>query len=141
MPKNVVLDSSVLVSAFLTRGGAAAEVLDRARRGAYTLCLSPLILEEVRRALLRPKLLASYRHSAEAVEAFCDNLARVARLVTALPEIPRTGRDPDDEHVIAAALAAEAPLIVTGDNDLLALTQYESIRLVTVRDFLETIHG
>ena len=141
MPKNVFLDSSVLVSAFLTRGGAAAEVLDQARRGAYTLCLSPLILEEVRRALLRPKLLASYRHSAEAAEAFCDNLARVARLVTALPEIPRTGRDPDDEHVIAAALAAEAHLIVTGDNDLLALTQYESIHLVTVRDFLEALRG
>lgn len=55
MPKNVVLDSSVWVSAFLTQGGAAFEALDQARRGAYALGLSPIILEEVRRALLRPK--------------------------------------------------------------------------------------
>jgi putative PIN family toxin of toxin-antitoxin system len=139
MLKNVVLDSSVLVSAFLTRGGAAFEALDQARRGAYALCLSPIILEEVRRALLRPKLLTSYRHSPEAAQAFCDHLARVARRVTALPEIPRLSRDPDDDHVIAAALAAEASLIVTGDDDLLALTRYQSIRIVTVRDFLETL--
>ena len=139
MPRNVVVDSSVLVSAFLTRSGATAEVFDRAREGAYVLCLSPIILEEVRRALLRPRLLVAYRHSPEAVEAFCDNLTRGAYVVSELPEMAHIGRDPDDEHVIAAALAAGADLIVTGDEDLLALKHYEAIRIVTVRGFLESL--
>lgn len=136
---NVILDSSVLVSAFLTRGRAASEILDYASRGAYRLCLSPILLEEVRRALLRPKLLAAYRYRPEAVELFCDNLIKIAHLVNELPEIRRTGRDPDDEHVIAAAIAGGAEWIVTGDDDLLTLGQYESICIVTVRDFLETL--
>ncbi|MDZ7781665.1 MAG: putative toxin-antitoxin system toxin component, PIN family [Halioglobus sp.] len=36
-------------------------------------------------------------------------------------------RDPDDDAVIATALAAQADIIVTGDNDLLVLHPYEVV--------------
>jgi predicted nucleic acid-binding protein len=39
-------------------------------------------------------------------------------------------RDADDDQVIAAALAAQADLIVSGDNDLLSLGQYQGITIV-----------
>lgn len=139
MQESVILDSSVLVSAFLTRGRAASEILDHAERGDYMFYLSPIILEEVRRALLRPKLATAYKYGPEAVEEFCDYLSQAGRMVTELPQIPRTGRDPDDEHIIAVAIAAGAHIIVTGDDDLLVLGQYESIRIMLSRIFLETL--
>jgi predicted nucleic acid-binding protein len=40
-------------------------------------------------------------------------------------------RDPDDDEVLALALAARAELIVSGDNDLLVLQQFEGIPIVT----------
>ena len=46
-----VLDSSVLVSAFLTRSGTSHAVLDAARGAAFVLCLSREILDETRRSL------------------------------------------------------------------------------------------
>jgi uncharacterized protein len=63
---------------------------------------------------------------------WCTELAEVSRLFTApLPEIGAVCRDPNDDHVVATALAVNAHVIVTGDKDLLALSQYHSIRILT----------
>jgi predicted nucleic acid-binding protein len=46
------------------------------------------------------------------------------------------GYDPNDDHVIATALAVKAEAIVTGDKDLLALGEYQAVRIITARAFL-----
>jgi predicted nucleic acid-binding protein len=54
--------------------------------------------------------------------------------------LPRPAcRDPDDDHVLACAVAAGADLIVSGDNDLLSLHTYENIPIVTAVAALEKI--
>ena len=46
---------------------------------------------------------------------------------------PPTCRDPDDDHVIAAALAAKAAGIVTGDKDFLSLGEHQGVKIVTAK--------
>ena len=46
-------------------------------------------------------------------------------------------RDPDDDKFIECAVDAQCVYIVSGDKDLLAVEEYEGIKIVTVTDFLD----
>ena len=50
--------------------------------------------------------------------------------------------DPDDDHVLAAALTGAADLIASGDKrDLLPLVSYGGIAIITAREALQRIGG
>lgn len=138
-----VLDSSTLISAFLTFRGTCAEVLRAGERGAFVLCLSHDLLADMTTPLVsRPKLQARYGYEREEVASFCERLLRAAEVVPDLPEL--TGAvplDPKDDVIVATAVAAKADYLVTGDRHLLDLGSYEGIRIVTPRAFLDLLAG
>ena len=139
--RRAVLNSSGLVSAFLTRGGVPDRVLDAAERGDFTLCLSSEILAETATVLLRnPKLQARYGFDQAAVEAFCDGLAATAEITADLPKLQAVPDDPKDDMVVATAVAAKAGYLITGDRKhLLSLGTYKEIQIVTPRELLELL--
>jgi uncharacterized protein len=53
--------------------------------------------------------------------------------------IEPTSRDPDDDHVLACALGADAEMIVTRDRDLLMLGSFRSIPIRSARDALALV--
>ncbi len=137
MPPNVVVDASVLVSAFLFPGSVPGRVMTLAAEGGFALFLSWILIEETRRSLMNPRLRTAYRHDEVAVLAYGARLARVGTVLSGpLPDIGAVCRDPDDDHVIAAAVASDATFIVTGDKDLLSLGTFRGIRIVTARGIL-----
>jgi predicted nucleic acid-binding protein len=73
-------------------------------------------------------------------QAIVDDLRRLAVIVTptAVPRVVNT--DPDDDHVLAAALMGAVDLIASGDKrDLLPLGSYQGIPNNTAREALERI--
>lgn len=75
------------------------------------------------------------------VVEFIALLSAVATVADDLPDIAPVCRDPDGDHILAAAVATGAEIVVTGDDDLLTLHMYEEIRILTVRAFLEELAG
>ena len=136
-----VLDSSVLVSAFLKPGGTSATLLSRARKGAFSLCLSPAIVAETAAVLSRVRHRRRFRYEPEEVARFCELLGQVAERVEGeLPAIRAVPDDPKDDVIVASAVAARADYLVTGDRKhLLPLDSYEGVRIVSVRDFVELL--
>ena len=134
-----VLDSSVLVSAFLSPTGTPATLLARAREGAFSLCLSQAILAESAAALMRKIHRSGREYTVGEVADFCVVLTLLAeRIESDLPEIRAVPADPKDDMVVATAVAAGADYLVTGDRrHLLPLGTYQGIQIITPRHFLD----
>lgn len=128
----VLFDTNVLFAAFTVKGfceelvGEAAHLL--------TLIWSPVLKKELINALQKKWLIS--QGVMGTVNAYADLCAMHAPL--ALPK--RVCRDRDDDIVLGVAVAGNADVLVTGDDDLLVLKQYGKIRIVSPRQFLELLH-
>lgn len=143
MPR-AVLDSSVLVSAFLTPHGSVVRLLRAPARDRYELCLSNAILTETAEALLAKSKLRRYAaYTDDDVRDYIRWLLTQAEMVPDTPPPRVVPNDPKDDPIIAAAVAAKADYLVTGDRaHLLPMGEYEGIRIVSPRAFLEILgHG
>lgn len=115
-----VLDPNVIIAATLSPGGSPGRLFQYWLEGAYDLVVSPLLLNELERALGYSKL----RNQVPTNEAkdLLELLSR-AGLATDDPQSPPDiqSPDPDDDYLIALASIARA-VLVSGDKDLLGLS-------------------
>ncbi len=135
-----LFDTTILVSAFLAPQGLAAQLLDLVRRGALTLYLSDGILIETQETLLQEEHIRErYEYQDQAVYDFIQGLRVVVQLVTDLPALTGVCRDPDDDYVIACALAASVSHLVTRDKDLLTLGTYQNVAMIRPEEFIRIV--
>jgi putative PIN family toxin of toxin-antitoxin system len=136
MPK-AVLDSTVLVSAFLSKTGVSRELLRKAKAGNFTICLAEEILKETERKLLEySRIRKRYPYTDEGAAKYVQLLRIVCQVVTELPKIKAVARDPNDDMIIACGIKAKAGYIVTRDKDMLDLKEYEQISIVSPEAFM-----
>jgi putative PIN family toxin of toxin-antitoxin system len=136
-----VLDTTVLVSALLKpiAGGACYDLIQLAEDEAFELFLSPDILEETVRVLLtRVRIRRRYAYSDDDVAAFCWRLTDIAMIIRAAPAV-QVARDPNDDMILACAIAASADYLITRDKDLLILDKHEGIAILTPEAFLQVL--
>jgi putative PIN family toxin of toxin-antitoxin system len=136
---NAVFDSTTLVSAFLTKNGVSSQILNQAVAGVFDLYLSDSIIEETRAVLLnRTRLRQRFTYTDQDVEEYSVLLRAFARRVIDLPNV-QVCRDPNDDMVIACALAANVPYLVTRDKDLLTLKAHQGVQMIKPEEFIHVL--
>ena len=132
----VVLDPGVLVSAVLTAAGPPAQVVDRWRDAEFDLVVSPHLLEELLDVLLRPQ----FRTIVDELDArtYVEALRGEALVADDIEDPPAVTPDPDDDYLVALAVAGRADLIVSGDSHLTDLSA-PPVPVLRPREFLDEL--
>lgn len=132
----VVFDTVVFVRALLNRRSQWSRlVFDRGAN--YRLLVSPETLQEALQVLHRPELVRRFTKFPGRDAAALIDLLHLAEVVDVdLGAFPRVCRDPKDDKFLATARAADAQYLVSEDEDLLVLREYEGRLIINAESFL-----
>jgi uncharacterized protein len=135
----LVLDTNVVASAVLW-GGVPRQLLQDGREKRVSLFTSIRLLAELTDILVRPKFERKLAASGLTIEQIVDRYAELAAVVQPAAIAPTVLDDPDDDQVLACAVAARADLIVSGDRrHLLPLSSFEGMPIVSPAEALRII--
>lgn len=133
-----VVDTNIFIRAIILPKGTVGPVITRLRDNDYLLIYSPTLIDELLAKLALPRIREKYHLDDQALDNLLALIALRGELVTPTRKV-KVCRDPKDNMFIEAALAGSADYIVTGDEDLLILKKFETVRFVTPRIFLEAL--
>jgi putative PIN family toxin of toxin-antitoxin system len=127
----IVLDTNVLISGIYF-SGPPGTILQAWRSGKFQLAVSIEILEEYLNVAER----LANRYAGVEYEGILGLIVQNAELVQAADLPKPVSEDPDDDKFLACALASNTRIIVSGDSDLLRVSGYADIRVITPKRFI-----
>jgi len=125
-----VIDTNVPLSGLLWTGLPHA-LIEQVRGGALSLVSSPSLIAELRYVITRAKFRTALAKSNTDPQRMLAEAQLLAEIFDPPPLLKPVCRDPDDDAVLAVAIAAQVDLIITGDQDLLALRSHAGTAIVT----------
>lgn len=134
----VVADTNIVVSGLMWKGNSR-RILDAARAGEIQLLTTIVLLAELEDVLGREKFSARLASAGVRASELVLGYAALASVIEPAEIEPVVLADPDDDAVIACAIAAQCQVIVSGDQHLLDLKHYQGIRIVTAAELVAEI--
>jgi len=136
----IVADTNTVISGLLW-SGAPQRVIDAARAKRLDLYTSIALIAELAEVIGRERFARRIQAAGVSALELVSDYARLARVVVAAEIAPAVPGDPDDDAVLACALAARADLIVSGDRRLRNLKSYRGIQILGPAEALTRLEG
>jgi len=127
----VVFDTNIFISALAIPGGVAEKTLSRVIEGRDELVISAQIIKEVLTVLS-----AKFGRNREALSHVAVVLSEIGDLVEPKQTV-RVLKDDPDNRILECAHFGRADIIVTGDKEMLRLGEYNRVKIVSLREYLE----
>ena len=127
----IVLDANIFISSFFW-GGNPKLIVERVISGSDELFITKEILDEIEDVVRRPK----FHSDSDMIDYFINSIEEIGNKITPKKLETDGSRDSADNKYIECGVAANADYIISGDVHLLELKKYESLKIITAKDYL-----
>ncbi len=133
----IVLDTNVLISAFLSGTGVPYQLFELTKTSDMVLVMSLAVFQELERVIRYPHLQQHANYNDDQVAQFLLGIERSSLWVSVNQTLDVIEADETDNRFIELAVAGKARYIITGDKrHLLPLRRYQGIEIVSPTEFL-----
>lgn len=126
----IILDTNTVISGLLWQG-PPRQLIEALRLQQVVVTTSPVLLAELAEVLVRKKFATRIQQAGFSARELVEDYASLVSIITPPPLPEPVCRDPDDDAILACAIAAQADAIVSGDDDLLSLQYHQGIPILT----------
>lgn len=133
-------DANVLLPGLLWRG-RPYQLFDLALAGKIECYATDALIAELDRVLGYARLAQRIATLNTTIAELVADYGALVEIVPAANITPTVIDDPDDDHVLACAIAAGAELIVSGDAHLLNLKRYQDIEIIGINEAISRTSG
>ena len=130
MADRVVFDTNAMISGLLWKG-RSYHCLLLARAGVIqSVYCNPMLAE------LTEKLRGKFKYSENQIHAVVADIRKYGERVEISGELKMVHADPDDDKFIECAVAGGASFIISSDNHLLTIGEYQNIKILSPDEFI-----
>jgi uncharacterized protein len=128
----VVFDTNIFISALVISGSLAEKAILKIIEGEDTLVISKDIINEVLSVLS-----SKFGRDREALSHVAVMLSELGALVKPIKKI-RIFKDEPDNRILECAITGNADVLVTGDKEMLRMREHKGIRIISLKEYLES---
>jgi uncharacterized protein len=136
--QRAVIDTNTWISGLIW-SGAPRRLIEAVLNGDVLSLTSHSLNLEFARVLGYPRIEKALLKRGLSRDDLAVQFAFLNQMIEVVPLAQRASRDPDDDAVLACALAARADFIVSGDQDLLVLGQWAGIPILSAAQALDML--
>ncbi len=137
----IVIDANLFASGLIKPISKPGKILDLVKENQIELILSPSIIKEIKRILLYSKIQKYHLKTAQEIDKYFEDLFMFAWIVEGVHPVDVVIDDPSDKKYLSCAKEGEADYIVSGDQHLLKLGNYQGIIIINPKAFLSILQN
>jgi len=134
----ITADTNILISATFWNGDSNS-IIEKAEKKEIELILSKEIIEEFAKVLDYDEIQDKIKNKNLEMKRTIEKIASIATIIEPTEKISLIKEDPDDNKILECAKAGKADFIITKDNHLLKLKEFDGIRIISPEEFMNRL--
>lgn len=131
----ITVDTNVLISSTFWNGNSN-NIIELVENNKIELILSEEIIEEFIKVLNYKEIQGKIKDKNLEMKRSVEKIVSISKIV--IPKLKiNISEDPDDNKILECAVEGEADYVISQDNHLLKLKEYNGIKILTPKEFLE----
>ena len=135
----ITLDTNVLISATFWKGNSD-KIIEKVEKKDIELILSKDIIEEFARVLKYKEIQEKVKNKNLEMKRTVEKIISISKIIEPAEKLEVVEEDPDDNKFLECAKSGKVDFIVSGDNHLLKLKEFEGMKIITPKEFIKTIN-